>query len=30
MVGTDINKDSIENAKRNIEKNNLQDLIHGK
>lgn len=29
MVGTDINKESIKNAKKNIEKNNLQDLIQG-
>lgn len=30
MVGTDINKQSIENAAKNIQKNNLQDLIQGK
>lgn len=29
MVGTDINKDSIQIANKNIEKNNLQDLIQG-
>lgn len=27
MVGTDINKESIQNANTNVEKNNLQDLI---
>lgn len=29
MVGTDINKESIENANSNVQKNNLQDLIQG-
>lgn len=29
MVGTDINKESIENANSNVKKNNLQDLIQG-
>lgn len=29
MVGTDINKESIENANINVEKNNLQHLIRG-
>jgi len=27
MVGTDINKESIENANLNVQKNNLQHLI---
>lgn len=30
MVGTDINKESIENANANVKKNNLQHLIHGR
>lgn len=29
MVGTDINKESIKNANKNIETNNLQHLIQG-
>lgn len=29
MVGTDINKESIKNANKNIETNNLQKLIQG-
>lgn len=30
MVGTDINKESIKNANKNIETNNLQNLIQGR
>jgi len=29
MVGTDINKEAVKNATKNVEKNNLQHLIQG-
>lgn len=29
MVGTDINKEAVQNAIQNVEKNNLQHLIQG-